>query len=113
MDRDPVVQIDGPEPLPVVAGVKTVDPGQASRAPGAPIDAVEKTGRRNDGAELGGLGIAFVPVKGVGVSDTLTKMPDRVLAGRLVEQADAVLTGPVETAQPLPQSGDAFGGYLS
>ena len=57
LNADLVVQVDGAIPLPIVAGVEPVDAGQAAGASGAPIDAVQEAGRRDDVAVPAGLGV--------------------------------------------------------
>ena len=118
LDGDAVVQIDRPVPDPVVAGVETVDAGEAAGPARGPIDAIEKRRRRDNAAVAGLAGVALVNPEGVGVAHALGEVPDAVLSGVLVILADPIEAGAVEGPQAFPQPsqtlfGDLAFGYAS
>ena len=55
-------------------------------------------------AVLAGLSVGTVPVEGVGVADALAEVPDGAAGSLFVEQADAILTGAVETAHSAAEA---------
>lgn len=81
---------------------KPCTPGSPPSTPRTPVDAVQKAWGSDERAVFGGLGVAPVPVESVDVSDALAEVADGAAGCVFVEEADAVLTGPVEVSQPAP-----------
>ena len=80
--------------------MESVHPGKASRPTRTPVNAVEESRRRDNGAVLGRLRVGAVPVERVGVADTLAEVPYGATRRLFVEQTHAVLPWAVIGPKP-------------